>query len=157
MTGEPRPTGDDKWPAAAEKDLQRVRELGRGNFGAVWLCKSKKAAEGKKIDGDATSGYVAVKVRLHLFVRGGCPLIRLFTYTTKLHALICLPFVYCKFRLHCISPLSARTRLRSLTSCSPHSTHYAPFYLRTLTYPSHRSRHMRREKSPCYPKWTTRM
>ena len=76
MTGEPRPTGDDKWPAAAEKDLKRVRELGRGNFGAVWLCKSKKAAEGKKIDGDATSGYVAVKVSLHLFVRGGCPLIR---------------------------------------------------------------------------------
>lgn len=66
MTGEPRPTGDDKWPAAAEKDLKRVRELGRGNFGAVWLCKSKKAAEGKKIDGDATSGYVAVKVSLHV-------------------------------------------------------------------------------------------
>ena len=63
MTGEPRPTGDDKWPAAAEKDLERVRELGRGNFGAVWLCKSKKAAEAKKKNGgkDLTSGYVAVK------------------------------------------------------------------------------------------------
>jgi len=58
-------TGDDKWPAAAEKDLERVRELGRGNFGAVWLCKSKKAAQTKKTgdDKDLTAGYVAVKVR----------------------------------------------------------------------------------------------
>jgi len=58
-------TGDDKWPAAAEKDLERVRELGRGNFGAVWLCKSKKAAQTKKTDDgkDLTKGYVAVKVR----------------------------------------------------------------------------------------------
>ena len=67
MTGEPKASGDDKWPAAAEKDLERVRELGRGNFGAVWLCKSKKAAETKKTgdaDGkDLTQGYVAVKVR----------------------------------------------------------------------------------------------
>ena len=114
MTGEPRPTGDDKWPAAAEKDLQRVRELGRGNFGAVWLCKSKKAAEGKKIDGDATSGYVAVKVRLHLFVRGGCPLIRLFTYTTKLHALIRWPFIL---------QVSASLHFSTLCSNSPPFTH----------------------------------
>ena len=58
-------TGEDKWPAAAEKDLERVRELGRGNFGAVWLCKSKKAAQTKKTgdDKDLTAGYVAVKVR----------------------------------------------------------------------------------------------
>lgn len=65
MTGEPKASGDDNWPAAAEKDLERVRELGRGNFGAVWLCKSKKAAQTKKTrDGkDLTAGYVAVKVR----------------------------------------------------------------------------------------------
>jgi hypothetical protein len=74
MAGAPKPTGDDKWPVKAEKDLERVRELGRGNFGAVWLCKSKEAAEAKKSGGHVIMSpcmkamYVAVKVR---FVHGG--------------------------------------------------------------------------------------
>ena len=57
----PKATAEDKWPAAAEKDYERVRELGRGNFGAVWLCKSKKAPATSKDAADKTSAYVAVK------------------------------------------------------------------------------------------------
>jgi len=57
----PKATAEDKWPAAAEKDYERVRELGRGNFGAVWLCKNKKALATSKDINDKTAGYVAVK------------------------------------------------------------------------------------------------
>ena len=148
MTGEPRPTGDDKWPAAAEKDLERVRELGRGNFGAVWLCKSKKAAEAKKADGgkDLTAGYVAVKVRLHLCVQ--CAVVPLPAETiTHLYynALICRPF---------IASFGFIIFLRSLLElASVHSPRAFFFSDRTLTYPSHLSRHMQREKLPYYPRW----
>lgn len=62
MPEPPKGTAEDKWPASAEKDYERVREIGRGNFGAVWLCRKKKGAQ-KKDSRDKTAGYVAVKVR----------------------------------------------------------------------------------------------
>jgi len=40
-----QPGGDQDWPEEALKIYDKVRLLGRGAFGAVWLCKSKAADE----------------------------------------------------------------------------------------------------------------
>lgn len=44
-----QPGGEQDWPEEALKIYEKVRLLGRGAFGAVWLCKSKAAGEPNEV------------------------------------------------------------------------------------------------------------
>lgn len=53
--------GGEIWPREIEDSFDKIRPLGKGAFGVVWLAKSKNSNASAADDGDKFPNYVAIK------------------------------------------------------------------------------------------------